>query len=97
MGTLFYDQKGSIVINKQSVAVRNEIMLLAKNRLTIVVVDNDDNSKLYGRVNGLRLLTGSAVNGTAWGDRSGYTLNFEGKERELAPFVTDAAVKLLQT
>lgn len=96
-GTLYYDQKGTIVINRQQVAVRNEILLLAKNRLIVVTVDNNGDNKLYGRLNGLRLNTGSAATGTAWGDRNGYTLNFEGKERELAPFVTDAAVATLQT
>jgi hypothetical protein len=96
-GTLFYDQKGVIIINKQNVAVRNEIMLLAVNRLIAVVVDNNGNNKLYGRVNGLRMLTGSIATGTAWGDRNGYTLNFEGKEKEPAPFVQDSVIATLQT
>ena len=96
-GTLYYDQKGLIVINKQRVAVRNEIMLLAKNRVVAVVIDNDGNNKLYGRVNGLRTPSGKASSGTAWGDRNGYSINLEGKEVELAPFVTDAVIATLQT
>ena len=96
-GTIFYDQKGTIVLNKQQVAVRNEILLLAKNNLAIVIKDNNDTYRLYGRQYGLRLETGTASTGTAWGDRNGYTLNFTGKEPSLAPFVQDTVITTLQT
>lgn len=96
-GTLYYAQKGTIVINKQNVAVRNEILLLAKNRLVVVIKDNNDTWRLFGRVNGLKLQTGTASTGTAWGDRNGYSLTFQGNETELAPFVSDAASLTLQT
>lgn len=95
-GTIFYDQKGTIILNKQQVAVRNEIRLLAKNNLVVVIKDNNDTIRLYGRQYGLRLQDGSAATGTAWGDRNGYTLNFTGKEPELAPFVDDATYATLQ-
>lgn len=96
-GTLFYAQRGTVVINKQQVAVRNEILLLAKNNLVIIVRDNNDTYRLYGREQGLALQTGTAESGTAWGDRNGYTLNFAGNERELAPFVQQAVISTLQT
>lgn len=96
-GTLYYAQKGTIIINKQNVAVRNEILLLARNQLAIVVKDNNLTYRLLGREFGLMLQTGSANSGTAWGDRNGYTLNFTGNELELAPFVTDAVIATLQT
>lgn len=96
-GTLYYEQKGTIVINKQQVAVRNEILLMAKAFLVIVIKDNNDTWRLYGRQNGLKLTTGAATTGLAWGDRNGYSLEFTGKENELAPFVTDAAALTLQT
>lgn len=96
-GTLYYDQKGTIVLNKQNVSVRNELLLMAKARLVVVIKDNNDTYRLYGRQNGLKLESGSAATGTAWGDRNGYTLNFTGKENELAPFVSDACVATLQS
>lgn len=96
-GTIFYDQKGTIILNKQQVAVRNEILLLAKNNLVVVIKDNNDTYRLYGRQYGLRLETGTAATGTAWGDRNGYTLNFTGKEPELAPFVDADVIATLQT
>ena len=96
-GTLFYPQKGTIIINKQSVAVRNEILLLAKNRLVMVIKDNNLTYRLLGREYGLMLQTGSATTGVAWGDRNGYTLEFTGNELELAPFVQESVIATLQT
>lgn len=96
-GTLFYAQRVVVVINKQNVAMRNEILLLAKNRLAIVTVDNNDTYRLYGWDQGLRLNEGSAATGTAWGDRNGYTLTFSGNQRELALFVDSTTLATLQT
>ena len=96
-GTLFYAQKGTIVLNKQQVAVRNEIMLLAKNRIVIIMQDNNATYRLYGRDQGIKLNSGSATSGTAWGDRNGYTLEFSGNEREMAPFVDASVIATLQT
>jgi hypothetical protein len=96
-GTIYYEQKGTIILNKQQVAVRNEILLLSKNNLVVIIKDNNDTYRLYGRQYGLRLETGTASTGTAWGDRNGYTLNFTGKEPELAPFVDAAVIDTLQT
>lgn len=96
-GTLYYAQKVTMVINKQNVAVRNEILLLAKNRLVIVTVDNNDTYRMYGWDQGVRLNEGSAATGTAWGDRNGYTLTFSGNQRELALFVQASVLDTLQT
>lgn len=96
-GTLFYAQKGTIIINKQQVSVRNEILLLAKSRLIIVFEDNNGIYRLFGRLNGQRMLSGSINTGTAWGDRSGYSLEFTGNENETAPFVDAAVIATLQT
>lgn len=96
-GTLYYPQRGTIIINKQNVAVRNEILLLAKNRLAVVIKDNNLTYRLYGREFGMMLQTGTAETGTAWADRNGYTLNFTGNELELAPFVQESVIATLQT
>ena len=96
-GTISYAQKGTIILNKQQVAVRNEIMLLAKNRLVAIAADNNGTYRLFGRVFGMRLLDGTASSGTTWEDRNGYSLNLTGKETELAPFVDPAIISTLQT
>ncbi len=96
-GTIYYDQKGTIVLNKQNVAVRNEILLLAKNPLIAVIHDLNDTYRLFGRGSGLRLEAGTASTGVAWGDRNGYSLDFTGKEPELAPFVQASVISTLTT
>jgi hypothetical protein len=96
-GTLYYAQKVTVIINKQNVAVRNEILLLAKNRLVVVTVDNNDTYRVYGWDKGLRLNEGSAATGTAWGDRNGYTLTFSGNQSQLAYFTTSGVIATLQT
>lgn len=96
-GTLYYDQSINIIINKRQATTRNEIMLLAKNNVVIVAVENTGKAFLYGRVNGCQLATGEAPTGTAWADRNGYTLTFTAQETELAPEVNSAAVALLET
>jgi len=71
--------------------------LLAKNNLVLIIKDQNNTSRMYGRGNGLRLATGSAATGTTLADRNGYILEFTGQEPELAPFVSDTAMLTLQT
>lgn len=102
-GTIYYDQTVNIILNKRQASVRNEIMLLAKNFLMIIAVENQLNSSgetrsfLYGKDQGLQLLTGTSETGVAWADRNGYTLPFAGKEQQLAPEVTYALLAGLET
>src|SRR5687767_2389699 len=53
-GTLYYNQSVNIVVNKRTAAIRNEIMLLAKNNVVIVAVENTGRAFLYGRELGLQ-------------------------------------------
>ena len=96
-GTVFYAQELSIVLNKLQTATRNEILLLAKNTLVGVVKDNNDNTWLLGRVNGINITGGNGATGTAQGDRSGYTLTFSAQEKELAPTVASGVFTALTT
>lgn len=96
-GTRFFSQKATIVINKQQVAVRNELLLLSMNNLVAICHDNNDTYRLYGRQFGLRVSGGTATTGVAWGDRNGYTFDCTGNEPELAPFVDPAVIATLQT
>ena len=102
-GTIFYDQTVTVVLNRRQASVRNEVILLAKNFLMMVGVENQQSASginrafLYGRRQGLQLLTGESTTGTAWGDRNGYSLPFNGKEEELAPEVAYAVLATLET
>ena len=89
-GTVFYTQTLEIILNKLQVNTRNEILLLAKNRLAVIAVDNQGDKWFLGVSYGLDLTGGGSATGTAFGDRSGYTLTFTGNEKELAPKVTAA-------
>lgn len=87
-GTVFYAQTLEIILNKLQVNTRNEVLLLAKNRLAVIATDNNGDNWFLGIANGLDLTGGGSNSGTAFGDRSGYTLTFTGNEKELAPKVT---------
>jgi len=87
-GTIFYTQTLEIILNKLQVNTRNEILLLGKNRLAVIAVDNQGDKWFLGLAYGLDLTGGGSATGTAFGDRSGYTLTLTGNEKELAPKVT---------
>lgn len=87
-GTVFYAQTLEIILNKLQVNTRNEILLLAKNRLVALVQDNNDKTWVLGFANGLDITGGGSGSGTAFGDRNGYTLTFTGNEKELAALFT---------
>lgn len=91
-GTVFYAQELSIILNKMQANTRNEILLLAKNNMMVIVEDANGKYWLLGRGNGLDLSGGNSGSGTAQGDRNGYTLTFSGGEKELAPEVNSSVI-----
>lgn len=96
-GTSFSTQGIRFPINKMTVAVRNELLLLAQNRLLVVIVDQNGSGWLYGKINGMMIATVGAKTGTALADRNGYELVFEGMEKEFAPNVDAATLLTLLT
>lgn len=98
-GTIEVEQSLKFPINKMTVAIRNELMLLAKNRLLFVVVDENEITKgwLYGKDYGLMGETFEAKTGVQLADRNGYELTFMGKEKELAMQVDAATMLTLET
>lgn len=97
MGTLSNKQTIKFPINKMTTAVRNELFLLAQNRLMFVYVDENSTNWLYGSDYGLTLTTASAKTGKVLADRNGYELTFEGDEKVLAYEVSDACLATLLT
>jgi len=79
-GSLYYTPEVTFTINKLQVAVRNELRLLARNRLLVIVQDNNNRYWLLGSANGLEATAGTAGSGTAFGDRSGYEMTLTGME-----------------
>lgn len=96
-GTLMVKQTIKFPINKMTVAVRNELLLLAQNRLNIVVVDNNGTGWLFGEANGMMLAPSTAKAGKLLGDRNGFELSFESDEKTLAQQVDAATLLTLTT
>ena len=92
MGTSFYKHEVKFPINKMTTAVRDEIKLLAQNKLFIVLEDNNGTKWLYGRNNGMMLVSDANKTGVKYGDRNGRELAFESEEFEDAIAVSAAIV-----
>lgn len=96
-GTVFYASELILIVNKLNVAVRNEIKLLAQNTLMAVVKDNNSKFWMVGKDRGIDLTTGTSGTGTAFGDRSGYSLTFSGSEPAPMLEVNSAVAGALET
>lgn len=94
-GTIFYSQELTVILNKLAAATRNEILLLAKNRLMAIVEDMNGSFWLLGAKNGLDITGGNSATGTASGDRNGYTLTFVAQEADPMWSVSSAAISAL--
>jgi hypothetical protein len=96
-GTSFHTQTLNIVLNKMQAATRNEIALLAQNRLLAVIEDRNGKYWLYGKENGLQRAGGKSGTGKAFGDRNGYELTFVGEEKDSAMEVSSGIIAGLLT
>jgi hypothetical protein len=81
-GTVFFTHQVVFPVNSRNASVRNTVMTLAKNRVTIVTKEMDGTYRMFGKEFGLFLDTTEAGSGTAAGDRNGYNLTFSSVERE---------------
>ncbi len=92
-GGLHYAPTLTVVLPKLKTNKRNEMKLLAQNRV-VAIVETMDASPTYwvvGAYNGLELSEGSATTGTAAADLNGYTLTFTGLETEPAMAINPAS------
>lgn len=83
-----------VVLPKLKTNKRNEIKMLAQNRLVAIVETMDATPTFWvvGAHNGLDLMEGSSQTGTAASDLNGYTLTFGGLETEQAYSISSAIV-----
>ena len=91
-GTIFYQQELTIALNKMQTALRNELLLLNKNRLVAVVKDANGIYWLLGKTRSLHATGGNSGSGTASGDRNGYTFTYTATEPLLAPSVDSTII-----
>jgi hypothetical protein len=84
-GTVLYQQTLNLVFLKLQQSTRNQIKLLAQNTNLKMVVETNEGTLWYlGENFGLALSSGTAETGTLYTDRNGYSLVFEGFEKEPA-------------
>ena len=79
-GTTFFSQVLSLQLKKLSPELTKELKLLAYSRPKIFVADRNGNCFLVGKNEGADMTGGTITTGTAYGDLSGYTMQFTGNE-----------------
>lgn len=79
-GTVYHDVSVKFPIRKLSPSLRNELYLLAQNRLHIIGFDRNGQGWWLGYNNGMEKKSSDNKTGKAMGDFNGYMLEFEGKE-----------------
>ena len=79
-GTISYEPQIDFTIKKLTTAVIQEIQLVAQNVLTMMVEDVNGDYWLFGKDQGMDLLTWGTESGMAITDFSGHKLSFKGKE-----------------
>jgi hypothetical protein len=94
-GTIFYTPTVSMVLNRLSKEDQNEIKLLGQTQVMIFAQLNEQLTNGHdviialGITNAMQMNAGTADSGTAFADRNGYTLNFDGFEADPFPMVID--------
>ena len=90
-GTVFNQADVVARLRKLSTSKRNELKLLAQNRVFCIVKDNNDNYWLAGYEYGCDITSMTAESGTAMGDVQGYNFTLSAIETE-APYLVQSAV-----
>ena len=94
-GTVYFTPEVVIVLSKLDVTKRNQIKLLAQQRLVAIVEGNDSSYWVVGYANGLELNAGTSATGTAFADLSGYSLTLSGLEADTMLSIAQAEVDLV--
>ena len=94
-GTIFYTPTLNVVLNRLTKEDQNQSKLLGATKLicfaqlNATLANGHDVIVGLGTTNGMELNAGTMDSGAAWGDRSGYTLTFDGLEAEPFSMVLD--------
>ena len=79
-GTTFFQTALNVTLQYLDSATQEQIKLISKDRLHVVVEDYNGNFFLIGREHGCEITGGTVVTGAAMGDLSGFTLVFDAQE-----------------
>ena len=91
-GTTFFSQVLSLQLKKLEATATKELKLLAYGRPKIIVADRNGNAFLVGKNEGADMTGGTITTGVAYGDLSGYTMQFTGNESLPANFLTGSTL-----
>tara|TARA_R110000751_G_scaffold15479_3_gene50161 strand:+ start:464 stop:1000 length:537 start_codon:yes stop_codon:yes gene_type:complete len=79
-GTTYFEQNLSLTFQLLDSTDIADIRVMCQGRPNIWVLDNMDNCWLIGAEFGCNVTAGNLVTGAAFGDLSGYTVDFSGRE-----------------
>jgi len=94
-GTIFYTPTVNVVLNRLTKEDQNQIKLLGQTKVVIfaelnATLANGHNVIVgLGITNGMELNAGTMDSGASFGDRSGYSLTFDGLENKPFSMVAD--------
>jgi hypothetical protein len=94
-GTTYFEQKLALQLKKLNAATNQQLKLLAYSRPQMIVEDNNGNLFFAGLEQGMDATGGTVVTGTAMGDLSGYTIEFQGMEKVAANFLSGAITTVI--
>ena len=87
-GTIFYAPSCSLVLNRITKEMQQEMKLLGQTQVVIFaqlnaqLTNGHDQIAVLGITNGMSMNAGTIDSGAGFGDRGGYTLNFDGLSAE---------------
>ena len=94
-GTIFYTPTITVILNRLTKEDQNQIKLLGQTKLIVfaelnaTLTSGNNVIVALGVTNGMELNAGTEDSGAAFGDRSGYTLTFDGLEPIPFAFLED--------
>ena len=94
-GTIFYTPTVTVILNRLTKEDQNQIKLLGQTKVVVfaelnATLANGHNVIVgLGITNGMELNAGTIDSGAAFGDRSGYSLTFDGMENKPFAMVAD--------
>jgi len=93
-GTIFYAPQVSMVLNKITKDMQEQMKLMGATQVRIFAQLNEEYTPggndvivALGMVNGMSMNAGTIDSGAAFGDRNGYTLQWDGLEAEPFPML----------
>jgi hypothetical protein len=92
-GTNSYIPTLDLYLSKFSTTVRNQILLLARAKLAMIILDQNNQYWLLGPSNGMDLISGTGMIGKAYtGEQNGWIMQFTGNEPLISQEITPGII-----